>query len=110
MWENSLLAYNERERIIPAAYRPLVIRRNGDTLASVLVDGRVVGVWRPAAPADGGIEVATFEKLPKAAWSGLADEAAALHRFLADHDPDVHRRYRHWWDKLDPVETRTIGP
>ncbi len=48
MWDSSLFAYADRERIIPAAHRPVVIRRNGDTLASVLVDGRVAGVWRPA--------------------------------------------------------------
>ncbi|MDZ7801813.1 MAG: crosslink repair DNA glycosylase YcaQ family protein [Trueperaceae bacterium] len=61
MWDSVLLAYADRSRVIPEDYRPHVIRRNGDVLPSVLVDGMVAGVWRHA---DGGIEVIAFGRYP----------------------------------------------
>jgi hypothetical protein len=107
MWESTLLAYADRARIIPEPYRQLVIRRNGDVLPSVLVDGYVAGVWRAV---DGGIEVSAFEPLPRAAWVELAEEAAALSTFLADRDPTVYGRYGHWWAKLpSPAERRVLS-
>ncbi|GIF66541.1 hypothetical protein Ais01nite_45760 [Asanoa ishikariensis] len=109
MWDNVLLAYADRTRLIPADYRALVVRRNGDVLPTLLVDGYVAGVWRPAE--DGtGIEATAFHPLDEATWTGLATEARALSAFLADRDPTVYGRYRHWWTKGIPsAEVRTIG-
>ncbi len=106
MWDSVLLAYADRSRVIPHGYRSLVIRRNGDVLPTVLVDGFVAGVWRPV---EGGIEVAAFHRLSDEAWAGLAAEAAALIAFLADRDPGVYRRYAHWWGTIPGVETRLIA-
>ncbi|MEV4532719.1 winged helix DNA-binding domain-containing protein [Asanoa sp. NPDC049518] len=108
MWDNVLLAYADRTRVIPADYRTVVVRRNGDVLPTLLVDGYVAGVWRPAE--DGaGIEVTAFHRLDPATWSGIATEARALTTFLADRDPTVYRRYRHWWTKGIPsAEVRII--
>ncbi len=92
-------------RIIPEAYRKTVIRTNGDTLPTLLVDGLVAGVWRPV---DGGIEATAFHALPEAAWAGLADEARALVAFLAERDPSVYRRYARWWTKIDGAEVRVL--
>ena len=106
MWDSVLLAYSDRSRILPEAHRAAVIRRNGDVLPTLLVDGHVAGVWRPV---EGGIEATAFQKVARAAWAGLADEAAALIGFLAERDPAVYRRYAHWWDKgLPGVETRML--
>jgi hypothetical protein len=84
MWDNVLLAHADRSRFIPPDLRPSIIRRNGDVLPTVLVDGYVAGVWRTV---DDGIEAAAFRKLPKAAWSGLAEEASALRALRAEREP-----------------------
>ena len=104
MWDNALLAYADRRRIVPDEYRALVIRRNGDVLPTVLVDGHVAGVWRAL---DGSIEVTTFHELPTATWRSLTSEAKRLAAFLAPRDPAVYRRYHHWWDDLPAAEVRT---
>src|SRR6185437_4309742 len=44
-WDNVLLAYERRERILPDSYRRVVIRKNGDVLPTFLVDGVVAGTW-----------------------------------------------------------------
>lgn len=105
MWDNVLLAYADRSRLIPPRHRPLVIRVNGDVLPTLLVDGQVAGVWRPVG---GGIEATAFEPLPDEAWAGLAAEARALVALLADRDPGVYGRYGRWWAKLPPAEVRVL--
>jgi hypothetical protein len=109
MWDSVLLAYADRSRVLPDAYRPLVIRRNGDVLASVLVDGRVRGVWRTV---DDEVEVTAFEPLGEATWEELAAEATALRELLADRDTAPYGRYDHWWAKLPDGERRILtgGP
>jgi hypothetical protein len=44
-WDNLLLAYDRRERVLPDAIRKTVIRKNGDVLPTFLVDGVVAGAW-----------------------------------------------------------------
>ncbi|WP_433226203.1 winged helix DNA-binding domain-containing protein [Microtetraspora malaysiensis] len=105
MWDSTLLAHTGPGRVVPEEYRPLVVRRNGDVLPCLLVDGQVAGVWRAA---DGGLELTTFRKLGKAAWHGLTEEAEKLSALLADRDPAVYRRYGHWWDKGFPGVESTI--
>jgi hypothetical protein len=105
MWDNVLLAYHDRGRIIPPEHRTLVTRRNGDVLPTLLVDGKVAGVWRPV---DGAIEAAAFHPLPDEAWAGLADEARRLLDVLADRDPQPYARHAHWWAKLPELECRQL--
>ena len=107
MWDSVLLAYKDRSRVIPPAYRPHVIRRNGDVLPAVLVDGFVCGVWRQV---DGGIEVTAFHTLSEEAWAGIEREARALLGLLGGRDGDVYSRYGHWWKRLEGVEVRVVGP
>ena len=109
MWDNVLLAYRDRSRVTPDAYRATISRVNGDTLPAVLVDGLVAGVWRPAPAGATGIEVTAFERLDKATWAALEGEAHDLVAFLADRQPDVYRRYAHWWDKLPAGEVRILA-
>ncbi|WP_328399361.1 winged helix DNA-binding domain-containing protein [Streptomyces sp. NBC_00390] len=105
MWDSILLAYADRSRVISPAYRPWVIRRNGDVLPTLLVDGHVAGVWRPA---DGGIEATAFHPLPPAVWDGLAAEAQSLTALLSDREAAVYSRYHHWWAKLPEAEVRML--
>ena len=106
MWDSIMLAYRDRSRIIPNDYRAHVIRRNGDVLPTVLVDGYVSGVWRPN---DSGIEVHAFRALSDRDWSDLTQEAGRLREFFAPRDPRTYQRYVRWWDKLPKAERRTIG-
>lgn len=105
MWDSVLLAYADRKRVIPPEHRSVVIRRNGDVLPTLLVDGYVAGVWRPR---DGAIEATAFEPLGDDAWSGLAVEAESLLRMLEARDPDVYGRFRRWWDELPAAEVRLL--
>ncbi|HEX6146110.1 MAG TPA: winged helix DNA-binding domain-containing protein [Acidimicrobiia bacterium] len=106
MWESILLAYSDRSRVIPPEYRPLVIRRNGDVLPTLLVDGYVAGVWRQV---EGGIEATAFRRLEEDVWRGLGAEAGDLVSLLAEREAKVYGRYAHWWAKEMPgAEVRLL--
>ncbi|MEE1792836.1 winged helix DNA-binding domain-containing protein [Streptomyces sp. BE308] len=105
MWDSTLLAYSDRGRVIPPQYRGFVIRRNGDVLPALLVDGYVAGVWRTTG---GGVEVTAFHDLPDEVWEEIAVEARSLTAFLADREPAVYRRYDHWWSKLPGSGARLL--
>ena len=105
MWDSILLAYADRGRVIPPGYRAIVTRMNGDVLPTLLVDGYVAGVWRAVRE---GIEATAFHPLPGSVWEGLAAEAWALVPVLAGREPEVYRRYHHWWAKLPDAETRLL--
>jgi winged helix DNA-binding protein len=106
MWDSVLLAYADRSRIMPPEYRSVVIRRNGDVLPALLLDGYVAGVWRPV---EDGVEVTAFRRLPAKVWPAIEQEAIALRGFLAERDPLVYRRYRRWWERLSGDEVRVLG-
>ena len=106
MWDSILFAHEDRTWLIDDDVRALVIRRNGDTLPTVLVDGRVVGVWRPD-PDGHGVEVTTFRPVPDEHWEALDTEAASLVAFVGDRDPRLFGRHRRWWDRL-PHDARRV--
>lgn len=106
MWDSVLLAYSDRARVIPDEHRPHVIRRNGDVLPTVLVDGLVRGVWRASTDA---IEVRALAPLDDTTLEHLDAEARDLRRLLADREPAVFSRFGRWWDRLPDGPTITIG-
>ncbi len=109
MWDSTLLAYSDRSRIIPPAYRSQVMRKNGDVLPTILLDGHVAGVWRPT---EQGIEVTAFHAPGDDGWAGLETEARGLRALLAGREPIIFQgRFAHWWTEMptDGVGVRTLG-
>jgi hypothetical protein len=80
-WDNVLLAWADRTRVLPEEYRKAVIRMNGDVAQTFLVDGFVAGTWRAE---NGRVVPEPFSALPRAARLELKDEAGRLEAFLAD--------------------------
>jgi hypothetical protein len=80
-WDNVLLAWADRTRVLPEQYRKTVIRMNGDVAQTFLVDGFVAGMWR----VDGGrVVLEPFASLPRSARRELHDETERLEAFLSD--------------------------
>jgi hypothetical protein len=79
-WDNVLLAFRDRTRILPEEHRKTVIRMNGDVAQTFLVDGLVAGTWRVEA---GRIIAEPFARLSPSVKSELEEEAGRLEAFLA---------------------------
>src|SRR5206468_11975544 len=80
-WDNVLLAFADRTRVLPERYRKTVIRMNGDVAQTFLVDGFVAGLWRVE---DGRVLLEPFSALPRSVRRELQNEAERLEEFLAD--------------------------
>lgn len=86
-FDGALLAYaaGRRARILPDAYRSLVYQRaNLRWLPTLLVDGRVAGIWSSEVRRrEAVVTVTPFARVPRAVASAVRAEAEALARFVA---------------------------
>jgi hypothetical protein len=78
-WDNVLLAWADRTRVLPERYRKKVIRMNGDVSQTFLVDGFVAGAW---SAENGRVVVDPFAKLSRSELREVKDEAGRLESFL----------------------------
>ncbi|MEV0824968.1 winged helix DNA-binding domain-containing protein [Nonomuraea rubra] len=80
-FDNAVLGYHDRSRIIDDAHRGLSV--TGARV--VLVDGRVGATWTVE---DGAVTVAPLRPLSRADREAVAEEGRALASFLSDGDSD----------------------
>ena len=83
-WDSSILAYAppERSRILPEKFRSTVIRKNGDVLPTVLVDGFVAATWN--IDRKRGLELEPLRRLTKAERAEIDEEGVRLVEFFRD--------------------------
>ena len=75
-WDNILLAHADRRRIIDDDTRRSVIRKNGDVMPTILLDGVVAGTWWWRRKGDlATLEARPFVELTQAAYEELEREA-----------------------------------
>src|SRR5918992_2951152 len=71
-WDNVLLAWADRTRVLPEEYRKRVIAMNGDVAQTFLVDGFVAGTWRVES---GRVATEPFAPLPRSVRREVTDES-----------------------------------
>jgi hypothetical protein len=79
-WDNVLLAFHDRTRVLPEPYRRKVIGMNGDVAQTYLVDGFVAGTWRVE---NGRVAIEPLASLSRSTRREVVDEAERLEAFLA---------------------------
>jgi hypothetical protein len=79
-WDNVLLAWADRTRVLPEPYRRKVIASNGDVAQTFLVDGFVAGTW---SADKGRVKLQPFARLSRTTQAELKQEAERLEEFLA---------------------------
>ena len=80
-YDNVLLAFADRTRVLPETYRRKVIGSNGDVAQTFLVDGSVAGMWRVEG---GRVLVEPFAPLTGSARRDVEEEAERLEAFLTE--------------------------
>jgi hypothetical protein len=88
-YDNLLLAYADRSRVITDDERRVIWTKNG-MLGAALVDGRVAAAWRIARERGGAtLLIDPLKRIAKADHAGLVDEAERLLEFS---DPEASSR------------------
>lgn len=78
-FDQMILSYADRTRVIPDACRKRVITQNGLVKGTLLVDGQVCGLWDIKATRKAAVlELSPFEKLAKRDLTALEKSAAEL--------------------------------
>jgi hypothetical protein len=86
-FDNLVLAWDDRSRVIADEHRPLVTTKNLRVKATFLVDGVVAGIWTVAVKRKvATLTLEPFARVPKRALKALTAEAERLVRFA---EPDA---------------------
>jgi hypothetical protein len=83
-FDNILLSYADRKRIIDEAYRNIVFTKNGIIRPTILIDGFVSGIWK-LQKEKGTVRliIELFKKLPDEEHNVLMEEGTRLLDFIA---------------------------
>jgi hypothetical protein len=83
-WDSAVLGYAppERTRILPEKFRATVIRKNGDVLPTVLVDGFVAATWD--VDKNGKLQLTPLRRLSKVERAEIDVEGERLLAFVLD--------------------------
>jgi hypothetical protein len=88
-YDEALIAYQDRDRIVAPRYRAGIYAKNGIIEATLLIDGMVAGTWALARSSEEAIvEIRSFATLPRSERRAAIDEGERLAAFLA---PEVAR-------------------
>ncbi len=86
-WDQALLAYADRDRVIPPELQPLKLTLSGDQ--TITVDGLVAASWKLERSAKvTRVRVIPHRDIPKRAHAGIRAEAKRTARFCV---PEVER-------------------
>lgn len=84
-WDNLLLAFADRSRVLPDSYRKAVTQVGGHVLPTFLVDGFVAGLWTIERKEQRAVlKLTPFQALPPSAEAALVEEGERLLRFVED--------------------------
>ena len=83
-YDEVLIAYQRRDRIVPARHRPAIYSKNGIIEATLLVDGMVAGTWTlQRGKEEAVVNVHPFGRLGRGEKTAAMEEGERLARFLA---------------------------
>ena len=82
-YDEALIAYQHRDRIVAPAHRPAIYAKNGIIEATILVDGMVAGTWSlERTKTDAIVRIRPFAKLSPRDRAEAIAEAERLARFV----------------------------
>lgn len=93
-FDNILLSYSDRTRIIKKEYEELLFSKNGIIGAAVLVDGFVQGIWKIVRQSNiATLNIELFESISKENHRALVVEGKDLLKFAAPDFAEHHIQF-----------------
>jgi hypothetical protein len=99
-----LMGHKEREHYLDYQYYEMVFDRSGNSTSTIMIDGRVAGVWDFSDKPGPTVKVFLFHKLEKKALRMVESRARAIGRFIADKAVAVEM-----CDRMVPLTQRNAG-
>ena len=102
--DSYLMGYKERERYLSYEFYDKVFDRSGNATSTILVDGRVVGVWDFKEGKEPAVKILFFEEVENSALTEIYSKAQKIGRFIADKEVQIKECY-----SMIPLTRRTAG-
>lgn len=99
-----LMGYKQRERYLADEYYGYVFDRSGNSTSTILMDGRVVGVWDMQEDEEPTAKLFLFEEVAKKIKERIEARAREVGQFIVEGDVGVR-----WCESMAPLTKRTAG-
>jgi hypothetical protein len=99
-----LMGYKDRERYLSPEHREYVFDRGGNATSTILLDGKVVGVWDFQEDEKPVVKLHFFEKVERSALSGIRTEARKTGEFISEKAVQIKV-----CDSMVPLTGRNAG-
>lgn len=99
-----IMGYKERERYLDYDNYDLVFDRSGNATATILLNGRIIGVWDFEDAGEPLVKLFLFKKIKRDILKMLHSKARDIGRFIADRDVKVKE-----CESMVPLPKRTAG-
>ncbi len=99
-----LMGYKERSRYLDREHYEKVFDRSGNATSTILLNGRVIGVWDFAENADSIVKLFFFEEVEQKVHQETCVRAKRIGEFMADAEVQVKE-----CDFMIPLTRRTAG-
>ncbi|UCE14231.1 MAG: AlkZ family DNA glycosylase [Candidatus Heimdallarchaeota archaeon] len=98
-----LMGYKERDRYLDNKHYDMVFDRSGNATSTILLDGRVIGIWDYTTGSEATIKLFLFEESEEVRRE-IYTEAQRIGKFIAHKEVPIRQ-----CDKMIPLPQRTAG-
>jgi len=99
-----IMGYKERKRYLDHNYYDNVFDFNGNATSTIVLDGKVVGVWDLKGEEKPLVEIFLFEKVERNAMKEIHLKAYEIGKFITDKEVGIKE-----CDSMLPLTRRTAG-
>ena len=99
-----LMGYRERERYLDHEYCDRVFDRGGNATSTILLDGRIAGVWDFVEKPRPQVKLHLFGEVERDVLDEIYEKAQAMGRFMADREAEVKE-----CESMVPLPSRNAG-
>lgn len=107
-----IMGYKGRDRFLDPEYYSFVYDRSGNGTSTVLVNGRIAGIWDFAMEPEPFVLLCPFDEFPKDALREIYAKAGSMGRFIAGRDckvKELDRVKKDAWNFMSPLKGDTSG-
>ena len=102
--DSYIMGYKERERYLSYEYYDKVFDRSGNATSTILLDGRVVGVWDFAEGKEPVVKILLLEEAENSVLSEIYSKAQKIGKFITGTEVQIKE-----CDSMIPLTRRTAG-
>ncbi len=81
-----IMGYKERERYLDLTHYNRVFDRSGNATSTILIDGKIIGVWDFEEDGDPVVKMLLFNDVERSVRDSIDAAAQEMGRFIADQD------------------------